>query len=82
MEKIRLNIGGEKGNAYYIMGQVKGLCMAVDKREKILAEMTSGDYNNLLRVFKENFPFVELYAYGELPVDDELYTIDNSTIEL
>ena len=85
MNSIRLDIGGPKGNAFYILGLVKGLADDKETADWIRKEMQSGDYNNLLETFIEAFPFVELYSYNELNgVDDDLYTVldDNDNIEL
>jgi len=74
---MRLNIGGPKGNAFYILGLVSHLEPDKDEVKKIRAEMQSSDYNNLLKVFKKYFPDVELYSTDELSgVDDDLYEID------
>ena len=78
MSNRRLDIGGHKGNAYYILGLVKSLLGDESIAKDIREEMMSGDYNHLLRTFNEHFPMVELYADRELPgVDKELYTIDD-----
>jgi len=91
MNKIRLDIGGPKGNAYYIMGTVSNLCRSMGLTEadaKDICAAMRGDtmrdlggkvntYDDLLRIYLDNFPFVELYATYELGgVDSELYTFD------
>jgi len=80
-KSLRLDIGGPKGNAFYIFGNVRSL-LGHDLKEtakEIIEEMMSGDYNNVLRIFNERFPMVELYADRELPgVDKENYTIDEN----
>jgi len=82
--KVRLNIGGPKGNAYYILGLVKQLEQDEEKADKLIRKMTSQDYNNLLRTFTEAFPIVELYAVHDLgdTVDEDLYVVDMDVIEL
>lgn len=84
MRKVRLDIGGPKGNAFYILGLVKDLAGDREIAEKIRNEMMEGDYNHLLRTFTEAFPIVELYSHNDLgdSVDDDLYLIDNERIEL
>jgi len=84
MKEIRLDIGGPKGNAYYILGTVSNLIADKRHADEIRQEMMSGDYNNLLRVFKEHFSNVTLYSHDELSgVDKDLYEItDPDTIEL
>ena len=76
VEKYRLDIGGEKGNAYYLLAVVdKSFRNDAELCKKILDEMRSGDYENLLRVFKKYLPGVELVAEFKLNgVDPELYT--------
>jgi len=92
MNKIRLDIGGPKGNAWYIMGTVKGLCRQLGKDSKDAAEITSlmrgdsfkqlggqeNDYEALLRVYLREFPFVELYSTVELGLPEDLYTYDET----
>ena len=85
VSKVRLNIGGPKGNAFYILGLVKGLTGG-DKEEsdKIMKEMKSNDYNHLLKTFTEAFPMIELYSDHDLGdnIDRDLYVVDNKNIEL
>ena len=90
MKTLRLNIGGEKGNAFYILGLVKHLGRKEGMDEEELASLRDKmtgkswkklggvptDYNHLVRTFSEAFPFVEIYAKHEFPMDDDLYTID------
>ena len=84
VSKVRLNIGGPKGNAFYILGLVKDLTGGDNVfRNKILKEMKSGDYNHLLKTFTEAFPTVELYSHHILSgVDKDLYVISNDVFEL
>ena len=90
MNKIRLDIGGPKGNAWYIMGTVKGLCRQLGKNDTDAAVITSmmrgdsfvklggtgNDYEALLRVYLKEFPFVELYSTIDLGLPEDLYTYD------
>lgn len=86
--EYRLNIGGSKGNAFYILGLVNGILRAeVDDQDfidRVNERMKSGDYNNLLRIFKEVLPAVTLYSVDKLPgVDKDLYELaDPSVVEL
>lgn len=91
MRKIRLDIGGPKGNAIVIMGTVEKLLRMMDddnpkeNARNICQEMRGdvlialggqgNDYEGLLRVYLKHFPFVELYADHDIGIDDELYTI-------
>ena len=36
------------------------------------------NYNDMLRVYVEKFPFVELYSTQKLDIDDDLYTLEES----
>jgi len=81
MAKYRLNIGGEKGNAFYIMGIVRKNIPDKIECDEIITKMKSGDYNNLLRVFNYYFPMIELYADHEIgSIDSDLYKIGNPNI--
>lgn len=92
MKKIRLNIGGEKGNAFYIMGTVEKLCRSEGRDDPkatakdICAKMrgdtfknlggSGNDYEGLLRTFINEFPYVELYSTYDLGLPEDLCTID------
>lgn len=88
MSKIRLDIGGEKGNALYIMATVRRLCVGDQDPSEICTRMrgeifnklggheSSHNYEDLLRVYLREFPFVELYATHDIGIDQELYTLD------
>jgi hypothetical protein len=93
MKTIRLDIGGPKGNAWYIMGTVSNLCKLTGQTEadaKNICQGMRGDsfkklggkgngYEELLRYYLQNFPFVELYSTVELVgLDPELYTFDEN----
>ena len=54
--KIEIDLTGPDGNAYYILGVAKNLCnqVCVDFKP-IMEEMTSGDYENLIKVFDDKF---------------------------
>jgi len=54
--KIEIDLTGPQGNAYYILGVAKNLCKQVGVDFKpIMEEMTSGDYENLIKVFDDKF---------------------------
>jgi len=60
---IEIDLTGPQGNAFYLLGTAKKLAnqLGLDSN-KILNEMKSGDYENLLQVFDKNFgSFVTLY---------------------
>jgi hypothetical protein len=91
MRKIRLDIGGPKGNAWYIMGTVGHLCRQMGltsaDAEHIASKMRGDSfkhlggpentYEQLLEIYLEEFPFVELYATHDLGISEDLYTIDD-----
>ena len=55
-DKIIINIDGEKGNAYFLLGQARSFAkdLSLDYN-KILDEMRSSNYINLLKVFDKYF---------------------------
>ena len=60
---IEIDLTGPQGNAFYLIGTAKKLAnkLGLDGN-KIMEEMKSGDYENLLQVFDENFgSIVTLY---------------------
>ena len=60
---IEIDLTGPDGNAYAILGLAKRLCKEFDIPFKPLMEkMTSGDYENLIKVFDDKFgSIVTLY---------------------
>ena len=55
-KKIVVDLTGPQGNAYWLMGYASSLCKQLKWDSKpILAEMTSGDYENLIKVFDGHF---------------------------
>ncbi len=45
-----------KGNAFYLLGIARDLAKQLDKdEENIIKRMTSSDYENLIKVFDEEF---------------------------
>ena len=59
-----IDLQGPKGNAFVLMGYAVDLLRQLDRRDEVHAmrtDMMSGDYDNLLRIFEENFSdYVEL----------------------
>jgi len=53
---IEVDLTGPQGNAFYLMGLASQLSkkMGLDKDE-IIAEMRSGNYENLIKVFDRHF---------------------------
>jgi hypothetical protein len=55
-KRIEIDLNGSQGNAFYLMGVAKGLSKQTGKDfTAIQKRMTTGDYNNLLKVFEEEF---------------------------
>ena len=73
---MEFNISGPDGNAFALMGQVKNLGrqLGFDRTEvaRITTEMMAGDYENLCRVFMDNFGHVV-----QLVSDDDEYEGDD-----
>ena len=59
-----IDLQGPNGNAFALMGRAVDLLRQLDRRDEVHAmrtDMMSGDYDNLLRIFEENFgDYVEL----------------------
>ena len=59
-----IDLHGPQGNAFALMGRAVDLLRQLNRRDEVHAlrtEMMAGDYNNLLRIFEENFSdYVEL----------------------
>ena len=55
-KEIIIDLTGPDGNAFALMGYTKRFAkqLGLDS-EEIISNMTSGDYENLLQVFDENF---------------------------
>lgn len=62
-EKIRIDLTGQDGNAFVLLGIANSLCKQLKKEYlPIKEEMTSGDYDNLIKVFDREFgDYVDLY---------------------
>ena len=61
--EITIDLTGPDGNAFALMGYAKNISrqLGIDSTP-IIKDMMSGDYENLLEVFEENFgEFVTLY---------------------
>ena len=59
-----IDLKGPKGNAFYLIGAAGDFLRQMKRRDEFNAmrtEMISGDYDNLIRIFEENFgDYVEL----------------------
>lgn len=53
---VVIDLTGPDGNAFALMGYAKRFAKQLDlDGDKIIADMMSGDYENLLQVFDANF---------------------------
>jgi len=67
---MRVDLSGPEGNAFYLMMLVAKLGtqlgLTQEKIDDIMKQMKSSGYDNLVKVFGENFEgAVELYKDGE-----------------
>lgn len=73
-KELVIDLMGQEGNAYWLLGYVATLCTRLDQKElikPIQEDMTSGDYKHLVAVFELNFgDFVTLEA--DKPLLDEI----------
>jgi len=60
---IEIDLTGPDGNSFVLLGKAKNFAKQLElDGDKIVDEMTSGDYDNLLDVFDKYFgSFVTLY---------------------
>jgi hypothetical protein len=68
---MRVDLSGPEGNAFYLMMLVgklgRELGLTQEKIDDIIKQMKSSGYDNLVKVFGENFEgAVELYKDGKL----------------
>ncbi len=61
--KMEIDLSGPDGNAYVLMGIAGNLAKQLHKdKEDIIKRMMEGDYENLLKVFEDEFgEYVDLY---------------------
>ena len=57
--EIVIDITGPDGNAFYLLGTAMNLCKQIgissERRDEILDEMKSSDYENLIQLFDKYF---------------------------
>ena len=70
-DKIIIDLDGPEGNAYNLIGVANNLMRkgfgrnAYDRNiAEVLKEMTSGDYNNLVKVFDKHFGDMVILEYS------------------
>jgi len=58
-KQIIIDLTGPQGNAFYLLGTAQNLAKQLnyskEQTEKLLSDMKSSDYENLLKVFDDNF---------------------------
>jgi len=61
--RIEIDLRGSQGNAFYLLATAHDLCKRLNKDwTDIDNRMTSSDYDNLIKVFDEEFgKYVDLY---------------------
>ena len=70
LDKIIIDLDGFEGNAYNLMGVAKNLMRRLGFGDEnplvkaVLEEMTSGDYNNLVKVFDKHFGDMVILEYS------------------
>lgn len=68
-ESVTIDLTGPQGNAFYLIGAANKWCkqglaknFTAEQHGMLTAEMKSGDYDHLVKVFDENFgDFCTLY---------------------
>lgn len=63
--RLQINLSGPQGNAFVLLGYAQQLIKDYNldlESTKVYEEMTSGDYDKLLKVFRKYFEdYVDLY---------------------
>ena len=70
-----IDLQGPDGNAFFLMAQADSWLRQMKRRDEFNAmrtEMMSGDYNNLLRVFKSKFGDLVTFDNAPEEYDEEL----------
>lgn len=61
-EKRRIDLSGPEGNAFALLGLANSLAkqigMEKEDIDNLIKEMTSGDYENLIKVFDREFGMI------------------------
>ena len=59
-----INLSGPEGNAFFLLAMAQQLAKSEGREpaeiRDLLLQMQSGNYENLLRVFSSQFPYVNL----------------------
>jgi len=69
-QRIEIDLAKEEGNAFALIGAAKSLCKVLERDSAPIVErMMSGDYENLIQVFDEEFgDMVILYRAKTTPI--------------
>ena len=61
--RIEIDLTGPQGNAFWLIGYARDLAKQLDRDpEDISTRMKSGDYENVVKIFEEEFgDYVTLY---------------------
>lgn len=64
--RIELNLLSSEGNAFFLLGTARNIARklgwSTNRTQTIIAEMTSGDYENLVEVMEREFgQYVTMY---------------------
>ena len=70
VREYKIDLDGSAGNAFYLLGTAQGLCrdLGLDGN-KVIDEMKSGDYTNLVKSFDNYFG-----SFVTLETSDENFT--------
>ena len=53
---VRVDLSGPDGNAFALMGIARSICKQTgEDPDPIISNMMSGDYDHLVKVFKQSF---------------------------
>jgi hypothetical protein len=76
MSKLTIDLSGQQGNAFYLMGLVRSfgrqLSLSKEETDSIIQDMKAGDYDHLVKVFARNFDVV-VDIYNK---DGSLYVVE------
>lgn len=76
MSKFTIDLSGQQGNAFYLMGLVRSfgrqLRLPQEETDAIIQDMKADNYDHLVKVFARKFDaVVEIYKDGSLYVVEE-----------
>jgi hypothetical protein len=93
MTKYHLDLSGPSGTSFRILAATnylrrqegddpaKDTFNRIAGKDILIKHMTSGDFNHLVRVFSERFPYVKITSKHKIDgIDSDLYTIGEREI--